>query len=184
MKQTILSFLLALLPLAASADAVEINGIYYNLIPKGNAAEVTGNPNYYSGTVVIPETVTYNDVTYSVTSIGGYAFQYCNGLTSITIPNSVISIGDYAFKNCTSLTSVNISDLAAWCNIIFSGYYSNPLFYAKSLYLNGEKVTNLIIPNSVTSIRQYAFCYCSSLTSITIPNSVASIGDYAFQYCI
>ena len=100
MKQTILSFLLAILPLIASADAVEIDGIYYNLIPKGNVAEVTWNSNKYTGMVVIPETITSNDATYNVTSIGSYAFRDCTGLTSITIPNSVTIIGSYAFRNC------------------------------------------------------------------------------------
>ena len=84
MKQTILSFLLALLPLAASADAVEIDGIYYNLIPKGNVAEVTSNPNKYKGAVTIPQTVTYNDVTYSVTTIGEYN-QEIKGETNVEI---------------------------------------------------------------------------------------------------
>ena len=107
MKQTILTFLLALLPLAASADAVEINGIYYNLITKKvNIAEVTSNPNKYTGTVVIPETVTYNNTTYSVTSIKNSAFSGCNGLVSVIIPNSVTSIGVAAFSSCSGLMHV------------------------------------------------------------------------------
>ena len=100
MKQTILSFLLALLPLAASADAVEIDGIYYNLIPKGNVAEVKSIPDSYTGELTIPGTVIYNDVTYSVTSIGSNAFKQCRGLTSVNIPNSVTSIGYNAFSYC------------------------------------------------------------------------------------
>ena len=108
MKQTILLFLLAFLPLVASADAVEIDGIYYNLVSKLKNAEVTWNPNNYSGAVTVPETVTYNNVTYNVTSIGETAFSDCSGLTSITIPNSVTSIGDYAFDGCSGLTSIII----------------------------------------------------------------------------
>ena len=100
MKQTILSFLLALLPLVASADAVEINGIYYNLIPKGSVAEVTTNPNYYTGEVTIPETVTYNYVTYNVTSIGEQAFNGCSNLKNVNIPNSVTRIESSAFESC------------------------------------------------------------------------------------
>ena len=119
----------------------------------------------------------------SVTSIGNYAFDYCSGLTSVTIPNSVTSIGKYAFRNCSVLTSVHISDIAAWCNIEFSRTDSNPLYYAHYLYLNGEEVKDLVIPNSVTSIGKYAFRNCSGLTSVTIPNSVSSIGDYAFGSC-
>ena len=100
MKQTLLSLLLALLPLVASADAVEIDGIYYNLIPKGKVAEVTSNPNKYIGAIEIPETVTYNGVNCNVTSIGESAFSNCSGLTSVTIPNSVTSIASSASRNC------------------------------------------------------------------------------------
>ena len=114
------------------------------------------------------------------TSIGNYAFYYCTGLTSMTIPNSVTSIGVGAFDGCTGLTSVHISDIAAWCAISFG---DNPLHYAHNLYLNGELVTNLVIPNSVTSIRSSAFEECSRLTSVMIGNSVTSIGDSAFFGC-
>jgi len=86
-----------LLPLLANAEAVEINGIYYNLSTETNTAEVTYGPDYYSGDIVIPETVNYEGISYSVTSIGWEAFFRCSGLTSITIPNSVTSIGYYAF---------------------------------------------------------------------------------------
>ncbi len=119
----------------------------------------------------------------SVTNIGDYAFRGCSGLTNITIGNFVTSIGSSAFKNCSRLTSVNISDVAAWCNIKFADNLSNPLSYAKSLYINGEKAINLIIPNSVTSIGNYTFYNCSSMTSITIPNFVTSIGESALYGC-
>ena len=116
-----------------------------------------------------------------VTSIGLDAFYGCSGLTSVTIGNSVTSIGMIAFYGCSGLTSVNISDIAAWCNIHFKGI--NPLSYAQHLYLNGEEIKDLIIPNSVTSIGNRAFNGCSGLTSVTIPNSVTSIGNYAFYGC-
>ena len=119
----------------------------------------------------------------SVTSIGYSAFSGCSSLSSITIPDSVTSIGSYAFYNCTGLTSVYISDIAAWCGIDFNGSYTNPLSYAHNLYLNGELVTDLAIPDSVTSIRDYAFYNCSDLTSITIPDGVTSIGYRAFSGC-
>ena len=116
----------------------------------------------------------------SVTSISEYAFSGCKSLTSVTIPDSVTSIGNFAFEGCTSLNAVYITDIAAWCNIKFN---NNPLSYTHNLYLNGELVTNLVIPDSVTSIGEYAFAGCSSLTSITIGNSVTSIGNYAFSGC-
>ncbi len=119
----------------------------------------------------------------SVTSIGSSAFWGCSSLTSVTIGNSVTSIGESAFYKCSGLTSVQISDLEAWCNISFSNYYASPLYYAHYLYLNGEEVKDLVIPNSVTSIGNSAFSGCSGPTSVTIPNSVTSIGDYAFCEC-
>ena len=119
----------------------------------------------------------------SVTSIEEYTFKNCSSITSITIPNSVTSIGEDAFYNCSSLTSVNITDLVSWCKINFNNYASNPFYYAKHLYLNGNEVKKLVIPNGITNIKYLAFSGCSSLTSITIPNSVTSIGSDAFSGC-
>ena len=189
--------------LTASADIdcdFMSNGICYNITSE-TTVSVTYNDVYYtydalgtkyynyytkySGLVVIPSTVTYNNTTYRVTSIGNSAFEDCSNLTSITIPESVTSIGDYAFYNCSSLTAVHIKDIASWCNIDFGDGYSNPLRYAKNLYLNGELVTELTIPNTVTAIKYGAFYNYSNLTSITIPENsqLTSIGSYAFKGC-
>ena len=129
------------------------------------------------------DNLTKIEIPNGVTTIGYNAFGSCMRLTSVTIPNSVTSIGWGAFDGCSSLKEVHISNISAWCNIDFEDGYSNPLYYAKNLYLNGELVTNLVIPTDVTAIKKYAFYNCSSLASITIPNSVTSIGEYAFEGC-
>ena len=125
----------------------------------------------------------------SVTDIGSSAFLGCS-LTSVTIGNGVTSIGESAF-DCSYITSVYIDDIASWCNIKFANSEANPLFdYSdhRNLYLNNgsgvyELVTELVIPNSVTSIGAYAFVCCNSITSVTIADSVMSIGDCAFHAC-
>ena len=182
MKKSFLFFILMLLPMLASADAVEVDGIYYNLIPKGNAAEVTANPYSYSGDIIIPEQFLYDDINYTVTSIGGHAFENCNSLTSITIPNSIKSIGEYAFYKC-AVSAVKVYDLTAWCNIDFKGFAASPLQYAHRLYVNDEEIVDLVIPSNVTTINKDAFKGCTSITSVTFPNNVTSIGYESFYGC-
>ena len=119
-----------------------------------------------------------------VSSIGNYSFYECKGISSIAIPSSVTSIGDNAFSGCHGLTKVVVPDLTAWCGIQFGDELSNPLYNAKHLYSDeNTEITDLVIPNSVTSIGDYAFSRCTGLTSVTIPNSVTSIGNYAFSGC-
>ena len=199
-------FLLAmLLPAVAAAHDFEVDGIYYNI--NGNEATVTykgtsSSSKAYSGDVVIPETVTYNDTTYSVTAIGNYAFYQCSGLTSITIPNSVTTISKYAFNYCSGLTSVTIGNSVTTIETRAFAYCSG--------------LTSLRIPNSVTAIGNYVFSSCTGLTSVSvasdnqiydsrgncnaiietasntlisgcqntvIPNSVTTIGAGAYSYC-
>ena len=119
----------------------------------------------------------------SVTSIGESAFWGCSSLTSVEIPNSVTSIGNDAFGGCSGLKEVHINDLSAWCNISFGGYVANPLCNGAKLYLNGELVTELVIPEGITEIKNCAFRGCSGLISVVIPNSVTCIGGYAFDAC-
>ena len=169
MKKFYFLFLMMLLPLAASADAVQIEGIYYNLNAENKTAEVANNVGYYLSEVAIPESVTYEGQSYSVISIGKEAFCTCSALTSVTIPNSVTSIGDRAFSDCQKLTSVTISN-----SVISIGG-------GAFMYCDG--LTSLTIGNNVTSIGELAFHDCSALTSVIIPKSVTSIGDKAFDGC-
>ena len=191
MKKQLLLFFLMMLPLVASADPVIIDGIWYNLTAETKQAEVTTDYPWYTGSVVIPEKVTYESVEYSVTSIGDYAFQMssitsitipnsvtsigkqafylCEGLTSVSIPNSVTSISQKAFEACSGLTSVNIPNSLKWIE--------------KGTFAGCKNLTSITIPNSVTYIGKEAFKSCSGLTSLTIPNSVTSIDSQAFEGC-
>ena len=174
----------------------EVNGIYYNYLD-GNNVEVT-NSGYdkYLGEITIPETLTFTNYgstySFSVTSIGDYAFSGCSSLTSVTIPNSVTSIGYGAFDGCSSLTSItipnsvmSIGDQAFYnCSSLTSiTVPENVTSIGNYAFYGCSSLTSLTIPNSVTSIGNSAFSRCSSLTSITIPNSVTSIGDQAFYNC-
>ena len=179
----------------------QVGDLCYN-ITSSSTVEVTyqqswSSSNYnYSGltTATIPETVTYNGTTYSVTSIGDDAFYYCFSLTSITIPNSVTSIGGRALFYCSSLTSVTIpnsvtsiggyafastgiyNDESNWENDVL--YIDNCLIDAKDS-ISGTYT----IKENTRLIAASAFSYCHILTSITIPEGVTSIGAWAFNNC-
>ena len=159
MKRLLLLFSALMLSIIALwANDVEIDGIFYNINETNKTAEVTYRGNYdmeysneYSGSVTIPETITYNSEIYSVTSIGSWTFSGCSGLTSITIPNSVISIGNYAFHYCSGLTEILVSSN----NEKYSS--ENGVLYNKDKttlikYPEGKKDTNFTIPNSVTTL--------------------------------
>ena len=177
-------------------EKVEFNGTTYNVTSIGDRAfyncfdltsvtipnsvtSIGGQAFYecYISSIIIPN---------SVTRIGGKAFYNCYNLESITIPKSLTSIEWDAFYNCF-LREIHIEDIAAWCKIKFENEYSNPFGSTTdqtNLYLNGEKVTDLVIPNGVTNINNYTFYCLRNLISITIPNSVKSIGEKAFMGCI
>ncbi len=187
-----------LLPTSAVAHIFEVDGIYYNI--NGNEVTVTYKGSYkseydneYSGNVIIPETVTYKGTTFSVASIGEYAFFDCSSLTSVTIPNSVTSISDYAFADCSSLTSVEIPNSVTSIGVC--------------AFERCSGLTSVTIPNSVTSIGGHAFTgtpwydnqpdglvyaglvaykYKGTMpagTQINLSNGTTGIAGYAFQDC-
>ena len=122
----------------------------------------------------------------SVEHIPAYlcAERWAKNLTSLTIPERVTSIGYNAFSGCESITKTNYTgDIAGWCNIEFAYKSSNPISYSHNLYINEQEIKDLVIPDSVKSIWDYAFYGCSSLREIIIHNSVTDIGKYAFDEC-
>ena len=116
--------------------------------------------------VFLSETIDYEGKTYTIMSIGQWAFSSCTSLTSVSIPNSVTSIGYKAFGGCKSLKSVTIPN--------------NVTSIGGSAFSGCTGLTSVTIPNSITSIGNFAFEGCSGLTSVTIPNSVTNIGENAF----
>ncbi len=122
----------------------------------------------------------------AVTSIGSYAFADCTNLKILTMSDSITKVGTYAFENCNNLSRVNVSDIAKWCQIEFgtslvtSG--CNPLEYG-ALYVNGERIVDLVIPEGITTIKRATFRGATSINSVAIPSTVTSIEGYAFYKC-
>lgn len=181
MNKHLLFLLLMMMPLAASARGIEVDGIFYNFNSSQKTAQVArwdwGLK--YAGDVVIPSTVVRNEVEYTVTGIESKAFYDCSELTSVKIPNSVTSIGTAIFYGCTDLATIVVEegnptyDSRENCNAIIET--------ASNKLIMGCKGTS--IPNGITTIGQESFQGCTGLTSIAIPSSVTTIEDYAFENC-
>ena len=200
MKKTVLTFLILVdFALQAFAYDFEVDGIYYYICSHSESPEVwvvsCSQPehNCYSGDVVIPETVTYEGVTYTVTQILNNAFQDCTELTSVSIPNTMTTIMQFAFLGCTSLDSIHIPnsvtslDATAFNN---TGWFNNQPEEC-ILYLDGwclghkgeAPLVELNIDEGTLRVAENAFMECETLVSVTLPNSLISISPYAFERC-
>lgn len=115
--------------------------------------------------------------------VGYGSFAGCSNLVEVSVSKSVQSFGGSAFGGCSQLGAVRINNLPAWCEIEFANFASNPLYYAKRLYLNGDEIADLVIPEEIYSIRNYTFVNGQSIKSIDIHNRVQEIGDGAFLFC-
>lgn len=175
LKNTLMTIAMLLCSTTVSAHNFEVDGIYYNITSITDlTVEVTyKGPDFsslveYFGTVTIPQTVTFNGNTYSVTAIGEYAFSSCDSLISVTIPASITSIGENAFR----VTGINCITIPNSVTSIGDGAFA----YCQDL----EEIK---IPNLVKKIGAWTFEGCSNLISVDMPNTVESIGAYAFQNC-
>lgn len=194
-KPFILSALLAT-TLSASAFDLELDGIHYNIISTTEKTVMTtpgndsGPINNVVGSLVLPETVVIRGETYKVTEIGRRSFMNNTALTSVTFPASITKVGYDAFWECSNLSKVEAANLQSWCNIDFEmdegaghGISSNPLMYANHLFVNGNKIIDLIIPDGITEIKDWVFAYMTGLKSVKMPASVTTIGARAFLEC-
>lgn len=170
LKPKLLLVLSALfLSLHIKAADFEYKGIYYDILPSTDlTVAVVSGEKTYSGEVVIPETVEYNNLIYKVVSIRASAFSECSGLTSIIMPSSITFIGINAFWGCSSLTSIQLPNIS----VIMAATFAEC-----------TGLTSITIPESVSKIESYAFYNCSSLVSFTIPNAVTMIQGGAFYEC-
>lgn len=197
MKKTILFLSLLLSSIGVFAQNFTYGGLNYSVISANSHTCSVAINSEASGAVIIPESVTYNEATYTVTSITGRAFQNCTDITSVTIPSSITNIGYYVFQGCTGISSVtfnatNCSSMGGsnnyrvflGCSNITQLTIGEGVTRIPSYAFSGcTGITNVDIPNSVSNIGMCAFDGCSSLTSVNIPNSVTSIGNSAFYNC-
>ncbi|MBN2743836.1 MAG: leucine-rich repeat domain-containing protein [Marinilabiliaceae bacterium] len=208
MKKLFLSFICLFLMACASAYDFTSGGIYYNISSSSfpYSCEMTySSGNKYAGNFIIPSTVTYNNVTYSVTSIGSDAFGDCADLTTLALPSSVISVHEKAFYGCANLSSFLVESenpvFSCVDGVLFnkdqtmlmrypqgrSGSYSIPSTVTsveKGAFLQCLGLSSISIPNSVTFLGHSSFCSCDGLTSLLIPSSVETIDVSAFENCI
>lgn len=203
MKKTLLKSLAALTCMACSMGAMahnfEVDGIYYLVLDeeqltaavtfKGNAFD--SHDNEYSGKVVIPNTVNFNENDYTVTAIYNEAFCQCTEVTEVVIGENVSIIGNKAFMNCLSLNSVTFPESVTYigaqafvnCSSLTSAELGNNITTLGVYAFSGTGLTSIEIPQGLTAISEYAFSACTGLKEVTIPENITAIGGCAFASC-
>lgn len=165
----------------------EVDGICYKVVDdisnivavtcKGDSYDAYADE--YAGAVVIPDNITYRGINYTVEQIDNEAFRDCSKMTSITIPPSVWHVGIGAFFGCSGLKEIHISDLSAWCKLSFDDVADDvsgsPLNYAEGLYLNGELVKDLVVPEDVEEFGAHSFEGYKNLRSVVFHKGISAI---------
>ena len=157
------------------------DGIHFRVKDDGDL-EVTG-VDANTKNVDIPRKITNGGKTYRVTSIGERAFEGHSDINYLSIPYTIKSIGEYAFIDCGSSMTVNIADIESWCEMKLGNEHSSPLSSAGKVLVYDIETTDIVIPNTVTSIGNFTFYQCRQIKSLTIPGSVSTIGSSAFEDC-
>ena len=192
MKKLITSLVFAIAAICAYAQSFQYEGINYNVLSASDKTCELASYNDVSGDITIPETVTYNNDQYTVTSIGEGAFINCSSLTEITLPEGLTSIGVGAFFGCRSLTEITLSEgltsIGGWafsdCTSLTSITLPEGLTsIGDSTFSGCARLTSITLPEGLTSIGNLAFSDCAGLTSINIPKRVTSIRTSAFSGC-
>ncbi len=191
MKKT-LSILLSFIMIISTTAGIDFSvlantsGDYEYTVLDDGTAEITGYKGN-DGYITIPSTFDG----YTVTSIGNAAFQNCDSLTSVIIPNSVTRIGQKAFRFCDSLTDIIIPDsveyIEAWSfescknltNVFFSGYLKS-IGYAS--FSHCDKLISISFQNGIERIGYEAFYFCANLSTVILPKALTEIGGSAFEY--
>jgi hypothetical protein len=207
LQKVLLLTAIALISKFAVAQTFEVDGIAYNVTSdvEPYTVEVTSKEPKYTGDIIIPSQVLFEDVTYQVTSIGDEAFSFCSSLYNVTMPNSILSIGDFAFKYCNQIQNLtivestnSIGEAFTWgcANLLNISVDENNLNFLSLdgvlfnidttilLTCPGGRAGMYAVPDGVIGIGSYAFFLCKNLTSIILPQSLTHIGESAFKMCL
>ena len=195
MRTRLFTLLLSLLCTSiVHAQKFNVDGLNYEVTSSINNEVAVVSGDYITDPFVIPSTVSYDGVKYTVTSIGDDAFCRSSfNFSSIVFPESLKSIGNTAFSGCSSLSSVTFSEgltdigIAAFsdCSSLSSVTFPESLInIGGDAFLNCSSLTSVVFPENLTSIGDYAFRWCTSLSSVTFSEGLTSIGDYAFSQCL